>query len=172
VKALDGLTVCVKRGEFSISGLVFRRPRLPSQWSGVRPSSPLHFSRQSAVVSTSANLQSKFSKAASAYCVVLPFSSVECEKFYVIVADYLTPKIFHYKGLLSGRDSTLISRMRSDHHLSRMNQKLCAGDSPGIIYSCLLALDVGRRHLGYATGASATRRAPPRIACRSKSFSK
>lgn len=98
---------------------------------GLRPSSPLHFSRQSSVVSTSANLEKQISKAASVYGIVLPFSAVECEKFYVIAADYLTPKIFDYKGLLSGRDSTLIPRMRSDHHLSRMNPKLCEGDSPG-----------------------------------------
>jgi hypothetical protein len=79
---------------------------------GLRPSSPLHFSRQSSVVSTSANLQKQISKAAS----VLPFSSVKCEKFYVIAADYLTPKIFDYKELLSDRDSTLISSMRSNYH--------------------------------------------------------
>jgi hypothetical protein len=68
---------------------------------GLRPPSPLHVSRQSSVVSTSANLQKQISKAASVYGIVLPFSSVECEKFYVIAADYLTPKIFDYKELLS-----------------------------------------------------------------------
>jgi hypothetical protein len=83
---------------------------------GLRPPSPLHVFRQSSVVSTSANLQKQISKAASVYGIVLPFSSVECEKFYVIAADYLTPKIFDYKELLSSRDSTLISSMRSNYH--------------------------------------------------------
>lgn len=97
---------------------------------GLRPPSPLHVFRQSSVVSTSANLQKQISKAASVYGIVLPFSSVECEKFYVIAADYLTPKIFDYKELLSSRDSTLISSMRSNYRWqAESTRKLCADDA-------------------------------------------